>query len=381
MNAFRLSHIFNLLIASLGLTQCNPSWAQPENTNLALKLGPNEHILQSGEFSADGRLFAVATSSYKQGETIPGAIKFQSWSVKTGRPYASWKLKEMRRFAVSPTGRIVAVITGERGKRSIEKEFAVELRDIHSGRILRTLIKPGATDSAIYGLAWSRDGRFLATSSGDALARVWDVDSGRRISTIYVGGFAGAVLFSSDGKHLITVGDRSRHGSRVKLWDWRRKMSFAGVNFDTYSTSTVLSTSGDGKRLAVQDAFDGQTTLFELPSMRIERQFSAEHDDNYMSLVASPKIVYSPDGRLASVALENEVQLLGADSGEVLRRFRFKNLEHMRVLGMQFTSARGFDMVVSPTDLTEYGSLVRRAPLLRRISLSGPVQSLTSKKG
>ena len=69
---------------------------------------------------------------------------------------------------------------------------------------------------AIYGVAFSPDGRLLATASGDRTARVWDPATGEHLRTLtgHTTDVFG-VAFSPDGRLLATAsGDRT-----ARLWD------------------------------------------------------------------------------------------------------------------------------------------------------------------
>jgi WD40 repeat protein len=66
----------------------------------------------------------------------------------------------------------------------------------------------------VYDLAYSADGKLLATTSGRV--QVWDVAKGRLVATL--GENALRVAFAPDGK-VLAMGDRN---GRVTLWDIRR---------------------------------------------------------------------------------------------------------------------------------------------------------------
>src|SRR5262249_57365549 len=70
---------------------------------------------------------------------------------------------------------------------------------------------------ALGGLAYSADGRYLATGSYDRSAKVWDAATAKELATLVGhGATVEAVAFSPDGKILAT----GSYNGTVKLWDW-----------------------------------------------------------------------------------------------------------------------------------------------------------------
>ena len=66
------------------------------------------------------------------------------------------------------------------------------------------------------GVAFSADGKRLASTSGDQTVKIWDATSGQEMLTLkgHNGGVWG-VAFSPDGKRLVSASD----DKTVKVWD------------------------------------------------------------------------------------------------------------------------------------------------------------------
>jgi WD40 repeat protein len=70
--------------------------------------------------------------------------------------------------------------------------------------------------SAIYGVAYSPTGKYIASSSNDRTVRLWDADTGKEILTLKGHwDLVSRVAFSSDGKHLVSGG----YDKTIKIWD------------------------------------------------------------------------------------------------------------------------------------------------------------------
>jgi RNA polymerase sigma factor (sigma-70 family) len=166
--------------------------------------------------------------------------------------------------ALSPDGKMVA--TPNRGPGGAGPEQIV-LFDVATGKELRRMEAfPGEPCSR---LAFSPDGKMLAAGAWDeGTVRVWDAPTGQVIKTWKGHGGAGivrAVVFSADGKRLVTAGDdRTAH-----LWDpatGEEVRSFRGpaqagrTSHDDGFRCAALSP--DGKVLATGSA-DGAARLWD----------------------------------------------------------------------------------------------------------------------
>ncbi len=208
--------------------------------------------------------------------------------------------------AWSPDGRIVA--TGTMQGR---------LRLWRRGRA--DPLPPEATDAAplpahkaaVWDLAFAPDGRLLASASADGTALIHDLDAGGPPRPLEGHGDAVyAVAFSPDGKRLATASrDRT-----VRLWDratWEECGVLAGHAGTVYSARF----SPDGERI-VSASQDGTVRVWMVADGR--QELILEPDGKRVF-----RAVFSPRGdRIGAAAEDGSALVWDAVAGEPLARFQ-----------------------------------------------------------
>jgi WD40 repeat protein len=206
-------------------------------------------LVLSVAFSPDGKLLASGSCGQRDssGFCVQGEIKL--WDVATGREVRTLTghTRGVTSVAFSPDGKLLA--SGSYGT-------TIKLWDVATGREIRTL--QGHTDS-VCSVAFSPDGKILASGSWDNTIKLWDVATGTLLRTL--SGHTWDVLsvaFSPDGKILAS----GSTDTTIKLWDVATGREIRTLTGHTRRVHSVAF-SPDGKTLA-SGSWDGTILLWDV---------------------------------------------------------------------------------------------------------------------
>ena len=166
-------------------------------------------------------------------------------------------------------------------------------------------------------IAFSPDETIFASGAGDGTIRLWDVATGKHITTLEdsdKGYPVGSIAFSPDGTVLASQSD----DHRVRLWDVS-----TGENIATFKLPYVYSLffTSDGTLLAASAALDGTARINNTLRLR-----DVSTGENLAALEGHlgrvDFVAFSPDGALlASGSADNTVRLWDVATGENLATF------------------------------------------------------------
>jgi uncharacterized protein with WD repeat len=180
----------------------------------------------------------------------------------------------------------------------------IKLWDVSTGAELRTL---KGHSSAVLSVAFSPDGKTLASGSSDNTVKLWEVSTGTELRTLGHSRQVNSVVFSPDGKTLASSGE----DKTVKLWDVSSGAELRTLKGHS-DTVASIAFSPDGKTLA-SGSVDKTVKLWEV-STGAELHTLKGHSNCVVS------VAFNPSGKiLASGGYDNTVRLWDVSSGTELR--------------------------------------------------------------
>jgi WD40 repeat protein len=201
--------------------------------------------------------------------------------------------------AFSPDGRTLAS-GGFEGK--------VRLWEVATGQCLAMF---EGHSNIVWSVAFSPDGKLVASGSADQTIRLWEVGSGQSLKILK--GHNGEIIsvaFSPDGKTLAS----GSYDSTVRLWD-----SATGQHLATFEGHTdqilAVAFSLNGKMMA-SSSLDNTIRLWEVANGQCLKTLQAHSNWVY-------SVAFSPDGRfLASGSDDQTIKLWEVASGQCLKSWQ-----------------------------------------------------------
>ena len=274
-------------------------------------LDPHDHWVQAIAFSPDGASVATGT----------GFLRV--WDVATGRLksiHADDAMRGIHGLAYSPDGRVVAAVGGFFGREAL-------LWDVSTGKIVQDFVEPAAATGSVpasapfiykgqpinyrvlSAVAFSPDGGFVVTAPGGVVLR--DAHSGKVVATFDepIQGVK-ALAFSADGKTLASAAE----DKQVRLWSVPEKRLLRTLDGATQPLVSI-ALSDDGRQIAAIST--GKKSIFdETPASHLwawdtaldsPRKFSLGNvKGSQVAFVSNTTVVFGAGRELLSLDLKDQ---------------------------------------------------------------------------
>lgn len=259
-----------------------------------------EHGVNSLAFSADSKVLATGCHD----------DKIRLWDVSTGEKLKEFEMhNSAQSIAFSPDGKRLAATTGN----------TVVVWDLSNNKKLWTHFDKSPLVAGA--IALSPDGKMLAVAEVQAVATLYDLETGKKLDVLEGQNKTIDLAFDKEGKSLATA---SRYGTMV-IWDVAKRKEIltikAGHEHDIYA----MAYSRDKKTLAMASQQHSGGILVEKVLIwdAIKGKKLADYDvKKEIGFVNNRCLAFAPDNKMLAVGVSIFMSGLMPDPGRLPKNSR-----------------------------------------------------------
>ncbi|MGY6126037.1 nSTAND1 domain-containing NTPase [Paraburkholderia strydomiana] len=264
----------------------------------SVAFSPDDRTLAMGETSGYIDIFDMGCVSGSAAQTVSVDLRNATCGGASPRKPLQGHTEAVRSLAFSPDGRQLASSSGDR---------TTTIWDLATSMAVLTLT--GHTDK-VFGVAWRPDGMQIASASQDRSVILWRPDASGAVGKLPVDDrVVTALAYSPDGKRLAAASG----SDEVVIWERQSMQRVALAAHDGVVTSIAFSPDG---------------TLFASGGWdRTVKLWRADADARSAPLRVFPQpgrvtsVVFSPDGLLLAAAAETATTLTDVRTGAVVESY------------------------------------------------------------
>jgi WD40 repeat protein len=213
----------------------------------------------------------------------------------------------------SPNGETIVTASRDRTARLWKAENGVELRELSEGHSFLAS-----------SVAYFPSGKLMATAAVDNTLRIWDINSSTQKRVLHNTGRAATFAISSDGKWIVTGGNKSV----AQVWDAQKSDTPLLVLKGHKSEVTAVAISADSQWIATGDA-RGRVKLWNAKTGQLQFQM------NNHSRKITGALFLADDNRLLTSSADNSIAQWDTKTGKEMPQRLLKHTDGVASMALR----------------------------------------------